>query len=356
MSLNKLQSFVDISQEVGKRIDYVQGGGGNTSYKIDKNLMAVKASGYKLSDITDKEGYVVINYTDIIDYYKNVNLESDIDFEKESNEITQKSIVQIEGLKSLKPSVEAGFHSFLMKYVIHSHPVYANILCCSKNGAELAKKILKDQDFSFLWIPYINPGFSLTLKIKAALDNYIWDKSNISEVIFLENHGIIVSSDSYERALLVHNKVNNAIKSFFNINESYPEISIEKTSENTYISHTKYLNDFFKDSDITLNYFINNSLYPDQLVYLNNEIAIDNDFSKPETRKKLIINTVTGQLFYNASLKEVMAIEETLLGFIYVMKNISSTNLEVKTMSSNETDFINNWESEAYRKKMLGNS
>ncbi|NMA66786.1 MAG: class II aldolase/adducin family protein, partial [Clostridiaceae bacterium] len=52
-----------ISQYAGKRIDYVQGGGGNTSVKLNDEFMAVKASGYKLSQITENEGYVVVNYT-----------------------------------------------------------------------------------------------------------------------------------------------------------------------------------------------------------------------------------------------------------------------------------------------------
>jgi len=35
-----------ISQYAGLRADYVQGNGGNTSYKFDDEMMAIKALGY----------------------------------------------------------------------------------------------------------------------------------------------------------------------------------------------------------------------------------------------------------------------------------------------------------------------
>ena len=42
-----LKDFVRMSQAVGARADYVQGGGGNTSVKFLDGKMAIKASGFK---------------------------------------------------------------------------------------------------------------------------------------------------------------------------------------------------------------------------------------------------------------------------------------------------------------------
>ena len=47
-----LTRFARMSAAVGARNDYVQGGGGNTSVKLPGGLMAIKASGYCLSDVT----------------------------------------------------------------------------------------------------------------------------------------------------------------------------------------------------------------------------------------------------------------------------------------------------------------
>ena len=46
-----LADFSRISKTAGTRADYVQGGGGNTSVKLNDGLMAIKASGFCLSDI-----------------------------------------------------------------------------------------------------------------------------------------------------------------------------------------------------------------------------------------------------------------------------------------------------------------
>ena len=56
-----LKDFVRMSQAVGARADYVQGGGGNTSVKFPDGKMAIKASGFKLSDIQESEAYAVLD-------------------------------------------------------------------------------------------------------------------------------------------------------------------------------------------------------------------------------------------------------------------------------------------------------
>ena len=47
----RLSEFARVSGSVGARADYVQGGGGNTSVKLEGGLMAIKASGFCLKDI-----------------------------------------------------------------------------------------------------------------------------------------------------------------------------------------------------------------------------------------------------------------------------------------------------------------
>ena len=50
-----LEAFAKVSGIAGARADYVQGGGGNTSVKLGGGLMAIKASGFCLSDINRKD-------------------------------------------------------------------------------------------------------------------------------------------------------------------------------------------------------------------------------------------------------------------------------------------------------------
>jgi ribulose-5-phosphate 4-epimerase/fuculose-1-phosphate aldolase len=347
MSANKLKELEMISRAVGNSPDLVQGGGGNTSVKLDDDLMAVKASGCKLKDITPSEGFVVVNYKNIREYFESVDINEDRDYEKESGEYARANIVPMEGIKPMRPSVEAGFHSVLKKYVIHTHPVYANIICCSKNGFGLAKEIFRSKEYGFIWIPYINPGFSLTLAIRKEINEYIGNSKHFPQVIFMENHGLVVTADKASDCVELHEDVNGTIRGYFDLSEQFPSVGIEGLDDNTFISKTGYLKEYFKDKDLSMSFFENTILYPDQLVYLHGNISLN------ETGNKMNINTDTGEILYKVGEKEALTMEETLMGFVYVVNQVKKNHLELKTMNAEETAFILNWESEKYRKSLL---
>lgn len=336
-----------ISGAAGSRIDYVQGGGGNTSVKLDGSLMAVKASGFKLKQITPSQGFVVVNYENIRNYYGAVDMSQDTDFEKESVEVAKSNVVAMEGLPVLRPSVEAGFHSIMRKYVIHTHPVYANLLCCSTEGRALAEKLFGGKEYAYIWIPYINPGFCLTLKMKEEIDKCMAVSGKFPEVVFMENHGLVVTSDDLERVMELHEEVNNTIREHLGLKDKYPEIVLEEVGQDCFRSRTAYLADFFRNTKVDKDFFDRYSLYPDQLVYLNSSLSVD------EPGNKLNIDTNTGELLYRTNYSEALTTEETLLGYAYVMSCVKSCGLHIKTMNEKETDFIKNWESEAYRKSLV---
>lgn len=342
-----LKNLEYISKAVGNPVEFTQGGGGNTSAKLSDELMAVKASGYKLKQITPGEGYVVVNYKDIQGFFDSVDLSQDRDYEKESTEFVKGSIVEMEGLKKLRPSVEAGFHSFLKKYVIHTHSVYANMICCTSNGAETVDKIFRDCEFGTAWIPYINPGFCLSLKIAEAVKKAANESGKYPEAIFMENHGLIVSSDVAKKCVELHAEVNRRIREHLGMSGAFPAIELFTVDENTFISKTEYIADYFKNNRIREGFFDETVLYPDQLVYLNGSISIDG------MDKKLNINSKTGEIVYKTNFSEAQTIEETLLAYLYVVDGIKKSGLPLKTMSEKEIDFIRNWESEAYRKSLV---
>ena len=72
----EIKNLVNISRKIGSYPEFVQGGGGNTSVKIDDNLMVIKASGYLLKDMTKSDGFAFVNYNDINDHIKNDGISS----------------------------------------------------------------------------------------------------------------------------------------------------------------------------------------------------------------------------------------------------------------------------------------
>jgi len=137
------------------------------------------------------------------------------------------------------------------------------------------------------------------------------------------------------------------IMEYLGINEAFPSIDMFTVDENTFISKTEYIKDYFKNNKIHEKFFDEIVLYPDQLVYLNGSISVDG------MNRKLNINSKTGEIIYKTNSSEAQTIEETLLAYLYVVNGIRKSSLPLKTMSEKEIDFIRNWESEAYRKSLV---
>ena len=106
-----LQEFSRVSKTAGARADYVQGGGGNTSVKLSGGLMAIKASGFCLSDIEPDKAYAVLDGAAVRDFYLSSEPEQFENVETAGSAKAKESVKTIEGLQQLRPSVEAGFHS-----------------------------------------------------------------------------------------------------------------------------------------------------------------------------------------------------------------------------------------------------
>ena len=122
----------------------------------------------------------------------------------------------------------------------------------------------------------------------------------------MQNHGIIVCSENAEDAYNLHKFVNDKIISHFNI-------------ENNYNFKDNYNFDFKDYRDAVL--------FPDQIVYL-----MSKDLQKT-----------------NAGI-------ETLYAYHYILNNIKNLNLTANFISQKDIDYIENMESEKYRKNLIANS
>lgn len=71
-----MKSLIQISKYAGMREDLVQAGGGNTSVKLSDTEMLIKASGFQLADITEKEGFAIVNPQIIVQFFQRILTES----------------------------------------------------------------------------------------------------------------------------------------------------------------------------------------------------------------------------------------------------------------------------------------
>ena len=269
--MNKLLvDLIKLCRYAGKHPDYVQGGGGNCSIKTSDKI-AIKASGYFLEEVSLKNGFVLLDRK------------------------TLKPVLN----NHLRPSLETYIHLLLGKYIIHTHPIVVGALVCTKGGEKTLKKIFKEKNY--YWVNYASPGKDLSCKIKKLMASKKINKDS-QMALFLENHGIFVSSSTIKGCIDLHEKIINKLKSYFKI-----------TNNNHKIKKS--------------NYIIKGFLTPDQIVYST---------IKP---KKL-------------SKKNKVAINETNVFLHKVIRLIKSKDWKVKYLSNANCKFIMNMEEEKYRQKV----
>lgn len=337
-----IEQLIDISQYAGQRVDYTQGGGGNTSVKSDDaRFMFIKASGYKLKEVSKSNAFVCVDQKKIFNFYNSKEANDGCDHEEESSKLAKTSVIEVAGAPLLRPSVEVGFHSILKKYVIHTHSIYANIIACSVQGEDIANSIFTNKDYGFVFLPYINPGFELTIAMKNAIEKYSEQYGKFPQVIFMKNHGLVVTADSLEMVKEIHTDVNLSIIKHFGLNDDLQSICLEQT-ENGFVSNTNIVKSFVKDYGLNLEFLSKYPLYPDQLVYLNNTV-----YNSPDS---LVVKN--GKVFYNTDIKQATTLEETLSAYAFVIKTIKEKGLDISLMSDKDVAFINGWEAEKYRKSI----
>ena len=356
---DRLAEFTSLSRTAGMRSDYVQGGGGNTSCKLDDRMMAIKASGFRLDQIAPDASYAVMDYAKLRSFYQNTDPATLDDVEKAGSSQTREATAIIEGIPVLRPSVEAGFHSIMETYVLHTHPVYANLLTCSVEGPSLASQIMADLKENFAFVPYMNPGAQLTFEIAKARMNSADSNGVQPSVIFMQNHGLITTANKFTDCLDLHDKVNDRTAELFGVSKKdWPTILVKPVNgdlkSNLWESATPWLKDQLLDFAWDLDFFSAQALYPDQLVFLSGQMASDEAGSISEnsglSNAKATLFRKTGEVLYQCSQNEAQTIEETLCAILFITRTIQLAGYTVNTMNEAGKQFISNWESEKYRK------
>ena len=192
--MSDLAHLAIISRRLGANPAYVQGGGGNTSIKVDSDRMWVKASGFELASADPDSSFVGVDHKAIREGALRCRQEGDY------TALVAKSVLSSPlGDRAPRPSLETGFHALLGPAVLHTHSIWTNLLTCSLEGRQVAHDLLPES----LWIPYASPGLGVTRAIAGRLEA-LCDTG----VLLLENHGLIVSGGNLDAALALHEEVN----------------------------------------------------------------------------------------------------------------------------------------------------
>lgn len=340
-----LKNLLYLSNYLTDRTDYLQGAGGNISEKLDDKVMAIKSSGVEIKEINQKYGYSLINYETICSKFTKLSLEISKEQDEAMVSFINNQRINLPNFKSLKPSIETGFHSILKKYVIHTHSVYCNILACSMNFEDLTAEVFKNDNI--ITIQYYPPGTILTRNILKEYNNFVLQNKNHPDIIFLKNHGIIVHANNPKDAVALHENVTKRLCNYFKIKTNdFPKVYLKKKTASIFESSNSFLLNYFKKNNVINKEYFNQTLFPDQTVYFKDNISFKNTKNKKVGIQK-------DNIIYNTNFKEARTIEETLIAYVYIRKQIERANLKCSFISKKEMNYIHDLESEKYRKKML---
>lgn len=348
----RLENFARVSQAAGARADYVQGGGGNTSVKLEDGSMAIKASGFCLSDIRVDKAYAVLDGAAVRDFYLTSEPSQFENVETAGSAKAKESVKTIDGLEQLRPSVEAGFHSILKTFVVHTHSVYANLATCAVNCREIAEKAFAGADYAWGWVDYTDPGANLTFAIRDELRRVEKAAGKVPAVILMQNHGIIVHDDDPDTCLAIHADANARLAGQFGLTgDCFPKVEIREVEEGLYENATPYLTEALAGGTYTEKFLLEQPLYPDQMVFLIGTFSMDKDTVE---EGQCVADSKTGKVLMRMDKKKAQVLAETLTAVVFVINNIKAAGHPLSTMGEAAKHFIANWESEKYRKAMAG--
>lgn len=347
--MDEIKNLIKLSKYAGMREDIIQAGGGNTSVKIDNEKMFIKSSGYQLSEMEENVGYSKVNYKKIVDYFKS-HLEI-----KRSDEKELLNETLIEGKR---PSIETFLHSITEKYTLHTHPLLINVFTSRVSGMEELKSIFPDS----LIIGYQTPGIFLA---KDFFDKFSkLDNPQKVNIVFLKNHGLIVSGRNIDEVIELHEKVLKTLEDSLKINmqayrnstylykklESFLENSIVYLCENSKIKSFKENNNIDK---------VNYCFSPDSLIYCNKKILVlnKNDDMLEATKKHILEYGNANVIFFEnefyiiaSNIKKAKEIESVLSFNLQVLE--LNKNEKMDFLEEEEQNFLLNWDSEKYRKNL----
>ena len=190
--LSELEALAYRSNLLGRDRAVANYGGGNTSTKSrerdhtgrEVDVLWVKGSGSDLATIEAGQ-------------FTGLKLDEVLAVE-EREEMSDEEMVAYVASCQLKPdmprgSIETLLHAFVpYAQVDHTHPDAINMICCAQGGEAFARECFGEEA---AWIPYIRPGFALSVQVGEAVKN-----NPEVKFVLLAKHGLVTWGDTHEES------------------------------------------------------------------------------------------------------------------------------------------------------------
>jgi rhamnose utilization protein RhaD (predicted bifunctional aldolase and dehydrogenase) len=242
---NDWSDFLEFSHQIGSDPMWIQGAGGNTSYK-NNHTMWIKGSGKWLADAISGDIFIEVNLAD--------------------------GCVLKNNSSELRPSIEVGLHTALPhKYVVHAHYVNALSWLVRCDSFSQLDNLLSGMEWA--WIPYAKPGADLA---SALLKKYQETQVNL---FLLQNHGLVISSDSISGLRSIMQELAFRLDSDAQLKKDCFSFSGINLPSNLGWRLPKHQDVHILALQPISHYFKERAIFPDQVVFLGEKPLIIEDVS-----------------------------------------------------------------------------
>ncbi|MBI5196133.1 MAG: class II aldolase [Nitrospirae bacterium] len=352
---NDIEKFVKMSRYAGERFDIVQASGGNSSVKLNGGRMLIKASGFLLSDVQHDKGYAAVDNKKILEILKDSKL-TRLN-RKDRDRLVSKHLAESVLEFGNKPSIETFLHALLKKYTLHIHPVSVSVITCQKDWKGILKTLFGD----VVTVDYRTPGIELAYQLSHELKNFKGKHGALPGVVFLQNHGLIISSDSFDEVETLTEGVLEKIEGYLGMDMSRYKLttkvsrlinSIKGGLLIAYLSEDIVINNILKKNR---ELFFVTPFCPDKMVFCGTtvlELSHPDDYDSVKNYMEkycelpCVVVYRDHLFFISRNLKKAKEMEDVFKMHILVL---SATKGEVVCLSGEELRYLGNWEAEKYR-------
>ncbi|OQA83463.1 MAG: Sorbitol-6-phosphate 2-dehydrogenase [Lentisphaerae bacterium ADurb.Bin242] len=366
MSLEKIAA---LSVKYGSDPRFVLAGGGNTSYK-DETFLFIKPSGIALSEIRPDQ-FVKMERAKIQRMFSEPLPEDVAKREAAAKEMMMGAVSRE---SSGRPSVEAPLHEVIpFSYVVHLHPAAVNGMTCSENGEKACAQLFPEA----LWIPYVDPGYTLSGKVFDGISQYrTANGGKVPNLIFLQNHGVFAGADTPEEIDSLYASVMSTLSKAYAGAGVSPELVRGNADMEAVKQYAPKLRTLLgtesEDGAIERKFVVcagafdvaDGPLSPDHIVYAKSFPMVSTSPKKEEVAayvkangfKPLVVNVPDKGVFCASDTLKGARTVAALAADAALVKQLTAAFGGPRYLSERDRLFIENWEVESYRRSLAGKS
>jgi rhamnose utilization protein RhaD (predicted bifunctional aldolase and dehydrogenase) len=351
----RIATIIALSHEFGTP-DYVKGGGGNTSVKNESTLW-IKPSGSTLGGLS-AETLVEIDRSKLQALYAWTPPD---DVKAREASVKDQMMAVVRPGSEGRPSVETPMHDCLSAtFVVHTHPTLVNGMTCANDGAAFCKEFFPDA----LWLDYVDPGYVLSRKVHEEVGEYARRHGRQPDVIFLENHGLVVAGETAEEIRARHAMILDRIRREYGAKGLSTELTLgAPPSEDSRERFSKVIESIPDLQGSVLSAsgkfpVADGPISPDHIVYsksyaLKTEPDVDTitEFKKVHGYYPQVAECAVGVFGIGPTdAKAFLAVDLARDGAL--IEQLAPAFGGIQYLDDGARDFIDNWEVEAFRRQV----